>query len=190
LLAIAKLLFKLGTLLSNLQPTTETKKMKIIRIPCLTILMCSALLAQAQAYKCKQANGSLSFQDQPCQGGAVGAAVALPPLPGGSAGADSQPMAAQKAAIQKTPGSGESRQDKERESQNRRAQEELRLRAEEMKAFNQRQHCNEARQQLGLLKEPRALYRRDNKGDREYIQDESRPSMIAAAERRIAENCK
>jgi hypothetical protein len=44
--------------------------------------LCIPLLAHAQAYKCKQPDGSLGFQDHPCQVGAAGTAIALPPIQG------------------------------------------------------------------------------------------------------------
>jgi hypothetical protein len=51
-------------------------------IPVVIISLCLPSLAQAQAYKCRQPNGSLAFQDHPCQNGATGARVNLSPVQG------------------------------------------------------------------------------------------------------------
>jgi hypothetical protein len=74
------------------------------------------------------------------------------------------------------------------------AQEKDRQRAEqgnnryndEVKAYNRAQRCNQARQQLGVVKAGRPAYRLDNAGDQYYIEDQSRAAEIAAAEQRVA----
>jgi hypothetical protein len=43
---------------------------------------------------------------------------------------------------------------------------------------------------LGVLKEPIPVFRRDNNGERQFINDENRQAEITAAEQRVAEACK
>jgi hypothetical protein len=51
-------------------------------MPALLVLPCLPFLAQAEAYKCRQPNGTLAFQDHPCQNGASGSKVTLAPVQG------------------------------------------------------------------------------------------------------------
>lgn len=137
-------------------------------------LLCCPLFAQAQTFKCKKANGSVSFQDQPCQAGSVGSEVNLPPV---------SSIAAQKSA--NSADSGQKRGDARQ-----RIDETVRARNAETEAYNKSVRCNSARQQLGVLKEQRPVYRRDNKGERQYVEDANRPAEIASAERRVTEECR
>jgi hypothetical protein len=160
-----------------------------IRINCLMLLLCFPLLAQAEAYKCKQPDGSLSFQDQPCPSGAISSALNLPVT-----SAPVEPAGKSKAPNGTTPRkvivTGDPVQDRDRERQRRQAEDEIRAQNQETKAFNQMQRCNYARQQLGVLKEARPVFRRDDKGERQYVKDENRQTEIAAAEQRVAEACR
>ena len=52
------------------------------------------------------------------------------------------------------------------------------------------QRCNYARQQLGVAKAERPIYSYDNKGERQYVSDENRKATVAAAEKRVAEDCR
>ena len=76
-----------------------------------------------------------------------------------------------------------------RDYQRRRAEEEVREHNEEVKTYNRNVTCNHARQQLGVLKESGRVYSRDNKGERQYIDDETRQAEISAAEEKVAEEC-
>lgn len=55
-----------------------TKKL----ISILIVVVCLPSLTHAQAYKCQSSNGSISFQDHPCQKGAAGSAIDLVPAQG------------------------------------------------------------------------------------------------------------
>jgi hypothetical protein len=48
-------------------------------VQCVILFICLPLIAQAGAYKCKQPNGSVSFQDTPCPANAESSSVTLPP---------------------------------------------------------------------------------------------------------------
>jgi len=56
-------------------------------------------------------------------------------------------------------------------------------------AYNKMQRCNYARQQLGVAKEARPAYRRNNEGKRHYIEDSDRTAEIAVAEQNVATAC-
>lgn len=58
-----------------------TKKL----ISILIVVVCLPSLAHAQAYKCQSPNGSISYQEQPCQKGTAGSAVKPVPAQGDSA---------------------------------------------------------------------------------------------------------
>jgi hypothetical protein len=83
-------------------------------------------------------------------------------------------------------------QDKERDFQKRKAQaqvQQAQADADRDKAFNRSQRCNYERQQLGVLKEARPVYSRDNKGERQYMADENRPAAVDAAQRKVDAAC-
>jgi hypothetical protein len=60
-------------------------------IPALAASVFLPLMAHAQAYKCQQADGSLGFQDLPCQKGTAGSRIDLAPVQGYSDGLDQTP---------------------------------------------------------------------------------------------------
>jgi hypothetical protein len=155
----------------------------------LATLLFLPLFAMAEAYKCEQANGSASFQDRPCQVGAKGSKITLEPsrsqpaeVPDISRGSGKT----EKAPRSRLPMQSAGPQD----SESRRAEEVVRAHNEEVKAYNKMQRCNDARRQLGVLKEARPVYRRDNKGDRQYLEDKDRAGEIAAAEQRVEAECR
>ncbi|HXA47083.1 MAG TPA: DUF4124 domain-containing protein [Burkholderiaceae bacterium] len=46
--------------------------------PSIILFICLPLFAQAGAYKCKQPNGSVSFQEAPCPANAESSSITLP----------------------------------------------------------------------------------------------------------------
>lgn len=159
-----------------------------IRTNCLLLLVCVPLFAHAQAYKCKQPNGSVSFQDQPCPTGATSSTINLPQQAPANVVPPTSPTKLPKQP--KVIVVGDPGQNKEIDAQRRRIEEENAARNKEVQAYNKMQRCNYARQQLGVLREAKPVFSRDNKGDRQYVADENRPAEISAAERRVAEECK
>jgi Domain of unknown function (DUF4124) len=160
-----------------------------IRTGLLALLMLIPLFAEAQAYKCKQPNGSLSFQDQPCPAGAVSTTLNLPKTTERPVDPDNAAKAAKAPKAPRVIDAGESAQDKLRDHKRRREEEEVAAHNQEVKAYNKMQRCNYARKQLGVAKEAKPIFRRDDKGDRQYVKDENRPAEIAAAEQKVAEEC-
>ncbi len=152
------------------------------------LLLSFPLCTYAQVYKCKQANGSTSFQEQPCPEWAKSSTLALPATPSepvGNQSAQQKGSASKAGATQKDINEG-----KLRDAQRARADREINEANERVRAENQAQRCYAARNQLGILKEPRPVFRRDNNGDRQYVQDDDRQAEIAAATRRVAADCK
>lgn len=160
----------------------------LLRIIWLMLLMSAPLVAQAQAYKCKQSDGSLSFQDHPCLAGAVSSKLSLPP-PSDPVEPENNPNRPKKARTQKSLGSENSWQSKEDDEKRRRADEEINAANEKTRIHNKMVSCNLARNQLKIAKNGRAAYSLDNKGDRHYIEDENRQSVISSKERIVAEEC-
>lgn len=154
----------------------------------LATLLCFPLFALAEAYKCQQANGSVSFQDQPCNVGAKGSKITLEPSRSQSAEAPDNSSGSgktEKAPRFRLPMQTAAPQDAAR----RRDAEAVRDYNEKVMAQNKMLRCNSARRQLGLLKETGFVFRRDNKGDRQYVEDKDRPAEIVAAEKSVAAEC-
>ncbi len=147
----------------------------------LAIILCLPLFAHAQAYKCKQSNGSTSFQDYPCGEGSGSSALKLPPAPVRGASA---PGAITRRATPPSypPGTIVFKDDAEGEKwlaeHNAREREQ-----------NKAQRCNYARQYLETLQRQGRVYVRDSKGERVFVSDEQRPALIAAATRQVAQEC-
>ena len=159
------------------RPELKETLMKI-RSHCLLLLLCVPLLAQAQAYKCKQADGTESYQDAPCAAGTEGTKITLPQPQSGTG--DDKRTSKQKADAAKQA---------ERDFQKRRAEAKKKAQAEEAAARTQIARCNSARNQLGALKEQRPIFTRDDNGDRHYLSNDDRAAAIAADEQRVAAEC-
>jgi hypothetical protein len=160
-----------------------------MRTNLLALLMLIPLFAHAQTYKCKQPNGSLSFQDQPCPAGAASTTLNLPAAAARPAEPDNATKASKAPRESRVIAAGDSAQDKSRDYKRKREEEEIAARNQEVKEYNKMQRCNFARKQLGVAKEARPIFRRDDKGDRQYVKDENRPAEISAAEQKVAEEC-
>jgi hypothetical protein len=159
-----------------------------MRIILLGLFISAPLMVQAQAYKCKQLDGSLSFQDHPCLAGAVSSKLSLPP-PSAPVESENNPNRPKRAKTPKFLGSANSWQAREIESQRQRAEEEARAANQKTQDFNRMQRCNFARSQLNVVRTGRPAYSLDNNGDRKYIEDEDRETQIARKKRQVAEEC-
>jgi len=151
----------------------------------LIALLCAPALAQA-AYKCKQPNGSVSFQDQPCEAGATSSTLSLPP-PSGDVGPPKD--AAKAAGARVHPAQRQAGGSDKGDSERRRAEADVKAHNDQVEAYNKGVRCANARQQLGVLKAERPVYSRDNAGNKKYMEDNDRPAAIAAAEARVAAEC-
>ena len=149
--------------------------MSIVTRLTLAALLSLPAWAHAQAYKCKQPNGTVSFQERPCPSDAAGSKYTLPAANGGTAA---------------TPQPRPPTEMEERNAAQRRQQSEANAYNQKVQAQNKAMRCDHARQQLGILKEPRPVYRRDKDGNRQYVEDENREAEIAAAQRRVNAECR
>jgi hypothetical protein len=164
-------------------PAIETAIARLLMLLALAWLAMPAA-ARAETYKCKQRDGSVAFQDQPCANGSVGSVVALPAIPNGSSGPEALKNAAAAAAGAKAAADA-----RERDAQRRRASADAEARNQEAADFNRHQGCNAARRELGVLKEQHPVFRYDGKGDRQYVADKDRQAEIARAEAQVAQAC-
>lgn len=130
-------------------------------------LLLASPLAHAEAYRCKQANGTVAFQDHPCQNGASGGIVTLPTAQGYAPVAVGPPPPSDKG----------------------RANDAVKAFNASVAAQNRAARCNSARRELGVLKEQRPVYHRDNDGNRVYMEDKDRLGAIAAAQQQVEGNC-
>jgi Domain of unknown function (DUF4124) len=154
-----------------------------MRILLFALLVFVPLLSHAQAYKCKQANGATSFQDEPCPVGVAAAKLALPSAPitlnpppqsastnGSFIPKTTKPSAASAPAM--------TRAEREQKEENERLQ-----------AASKAQRCSAARKQLAMLNEGGVLYRKDSEGKPQFLKAENRKSEIAGMEQRVASEC-
>lgn len=144
----------------------------------LTVLLATPLLAGAQVYRCKQANGTTSFQSDPCPGGNGGAPITVKPASGAGAEPGTQPPAASRSKQPSAPGAERSRAEQEQLEANQKIQ-----------AYNKSVRCNAARRQLDVVMSQRPIYSIDNKGERNYVNDDNRQSVINAAQQRVNSEC-
>jgi hypothetical protein len=142
--------------------------MKRLAILGLLALLCVPRLAHADAYRCKQADGSLAFQDQPCQAGSSGSQIGLKPAQGYAPPSPDQ-------SGQAAPGSP-------RPDPNAAARAQV-------EANNRTIRCNAARHELGVMQEQRPAYHYDNNGNKVYVEDKDRPAAIATAKDTIESDC-
>lgn len=146
------------------------------------VLLCACLGsgAWAQTYKCRQADGQTSFQDHPCSGGAAGGQMHINVTPP-SADPSSPQYNRESAAVRDLA----AKQFDAQQHATNQAQE----REQQVEAYNRAVRCNQARNNLGALKSDRPVFRYDNKGDRQYLEDSARKSEMNAAQRAVAQNC-
>ena len=169
-------------------------------------------IANAQMFRCKGADGRQSFQAVPCAASTTDlnpqpkAEAAKPttvpqrrdnkpganwdlgprpviPLPSSPAATPMPSVPPMPPQVAQRPRERQQGELDRQYDQQRKAEDEKAL------AFNRMQRCNFARQQLGVAKTGRPIYRYDNKGERQYVADESRQATVIAAERRVAEEC-
>jgi len=149
-------------------------------------LTAAASPAWAQTYKCTQPDGKTAFQDQPCHmSGGTGSSVNIKVTPPSSDPfPPSAPAARQRSPYAGSTGAGTGSSTQTADAQ---AAQQARQQAE---ALNRSSRCNSARSNLGALKAQRPVYKYDNKGDRQFLDDSQRQSEMAAAQRGVAENCR
>lgn len=182
------------------------------------VLAGAPLAAQAQIYKCTQANGSVGYQSTPCPSGTKPAGhPTAAQLNAGQAAAprdnkpyddpyassvDSRPHS-QAPAVQ-APASPFAPAQPAAATQNTSslvADVQARNRRENQQQAYQEAHkndrtaanaaaCASAQHNLGVLKEERPVYSYDSKGNRVFVEDKDRAGTIAQTQQAVAANCK
>ena len=149
-----------------------------MRIPAfIAVFLMLPSLAQADMFKCKQADGKIAFQDQPCQGTSTGSKIVVRPTP---PSADSADNPAIKSFVDSANGLA---------SELQRLSDAIEAHSRENADRNRSIRCDNARNNLGALKMERPVFRYDSKGQRQYVDDANRQSELAAAQRDVAQNC-
>ena len=179
-------------------------------------LACLPLVAQAQVYKCRQADGTTSFQSSPCPG-SIKAPVPATPVnraakSGGSASepyfdpyaqaansgqrgtlalqpARPVPAAAPAPQAVPVPKPVRAMPDPATTSPVSAENERIRQENEQIRARNKVVNCNNAKQQLGVVQAQRPIYTTDNKGERHYAEDKDRQKIADAAQQRVNAEC-
>jgi Domain of unknown function (DUF4124) len=147
----------------------------------LSLLFFMPVYSYAQAYKCKQADGQVSFQDQPCRQGSPGTTLNLrPPAP-----IEDQT----EPTPQPTKRPKSSASEHERDAQQKRADAAVKEQGQQIEALNKSVKCDRARNNLGALKMHRPVYSVDNNGNKKYIDDSARQAEIDATQRTVGQNC-
>ena len=151
-----------------------------VTVFCIPILFLSTD-AFAQTYKCKQEDGKTVYLDQPCQSGSTGSPVNTRVSVIKQPDSSNEPKltTGRRPAIERDP------QNQQIEAQIRKTEEQNR----QVEAHNKSVRCNEARRNLGVLKEQRPVFHYDKNGEKIYHDDSSRPTELAAAQQKVAEYC-
>ncbi len=156
----------------------------------LLLLLCAQGPAWAQAFKCKQPNGSMSFQDHPCASDAPGTNLSLQPLNNGATEAYGQSNGPTNGgSAPRRNRAAESLQERQADAERKAYEDKVKANNEQTMAYNRKLMCDAARRQLDVLKKPVRVYTRDNNGDKQYVSDDNRPAEIAAAQKRVNDSC-
>jgi hypothetical protein len=166
----------------------------MLRILVLSALSVYATGAQAQVYKCVDANGKTTYLQSPCPSGAKSSAISriVPPAPAqpepaaGNGGADKAGKAA-KASGPKTPA------ELEQDFRKRKQEQEKLQEKEEQKLADAKireENCRNSRLRIINLESGARQLRMDEKGERSYL-NESQIEQEKADARKLAEQwCK
>jgi hypothetical protein len=137
----------------------------------LVVIACDAALAQA--YKWVDENGRAHFSDTPPPDRKADKLTIKP----------SSPAPPQGAA-----GSGDW-QSQLQESNLRRAQQQAQQEAADHDIEVMKHNCSVARGQLNSLQRGR-VFRYDDNGEKQYLEDKDRPEALAAAQKRVERYCR
>lgn len=144
----------------------------------LAMLVLAPVLANAQTFKCKQADGKVSFQDHSCPADAPGSQIVVRPTAPSSNAAEIARMRAATSRATRSP-----------DTQANASRDANKAHNHQVDAYNKSVQCENARHNLGVLKSYSPVFRYDNKGEKQYIEDSHRQSEMTAAERSVASNC-
>jgi hypothetical protein len=131
-------------------------------------------------YKWVDRNGVTQYSSSAPPAGASGVVVPVPPPPSDEAASQAK-AAAQRTRDQATR--------LEAERLREQADKQLKDDAARRVAVDRLQRCARAREQLGVLTKPAPVYRRDERGERVYLEDAARDAEIARLRAEVARYC-
>lgn len=142
----------------------------------MTMLMSVAITANAGVFKCATPNGGFTYSEKPCAKDTK--ALEFHAVPAGT----------------ETPAAGNSNdrlmQQMNQEKRARKlANDAKEEEAAQKVALQRKNNCAEARRRLGLYQQQIRVYKTDENGERVYVDDDQRASIIAEAKRVAEENC-
>lgn len=164
--------------------------------PLLALLV--AGLCQAQIYQWKDENGKTVFSDKPPVGQKRPSRTIEAPPPSAAtepAAPASTPVASPAAAEAANPGSNKPRSVADQEMEFRKRQKQAResqLKTEKAQgeAAEKNDYCTQARRNLAALESGERIARRDDAGERVYLDDLQREQEIAKLRQSIDSTCK
>jgi len=139
----------------------------------LLAFLVSALPAQAQMYKCKDARGVTQYTDKPCAGGK-----------GGEVDIRGQPPISGKLQGPADPGAAE------REFQGRRIERAREEDAAAARAEQQKRNCAAMHSRLDFLTRFNTISKTNEKGERVYMDDATRNAQVEQLRTAIARDCR
>jgi hypothetical protein len=156
----------------------------IIRMLAVTLALAFGAPAHAQLYKWVDSEGKVQYSDKPPPAGASREQkLNIPKNPPAAAGpaapvADGEPTSPQNAA------------DKEMDFRKRKVEEDLARQKGETEERQRQDQCINAQQRLRGLEDAGRVYTVDEKGERQYLDDEARARGIEQARQDISKFCK
>ena len=150
----------------------------------LFVLAVIPAVSMAQTYKCKKADGSVSFQDYQCQTSANQARVMFAPVRTFEKASEPENVTMRKSA-----GTRQIVVEVKQDPESQRYNEAVRAHNQQADAYNKSLRCNQARQQLGVAKESYPVFTRGNDGSRQYVDDKDRAALTSRQEQRVAAAC-
>jgi hypothetical protein len=178
-------------------PSTKLRGMKISRFVSLSVLAClaaSQLTPAVAQYKWRDATGKIQYSDRPPPAGtpekdvlsqpraASQRAAAMAAAQASAAGAASAPEA---PSVKASDPELEARKRKEKEQQDAKRKAE-----EEKQAKDKQENCQRARGYQRSLEDGQRITRTNDKGEREFLDDQQRAQELERTKQGIAQNCK
>lgn len=139
-------------------------------------LMLITVLAEAGVYKCETSAG-LVYSERPC--------------PKDAKEHDFRMVKPTESVSRETSGdSAKLMQQMNSESKARKLNDEKkREAAAEDAARDRSMKCDQAKQKLGMYKQPMRIYSKDQNGERTYVEDDARASIIEDLKKEVESNC-
>lgn|SRR5512141_2680075 len=146
------------------------------QVSLLLMLMLMTATANAGVFKCATPNGGFAYSEKPCAKDAK--ALEFHAVPAGT----------------ETPAAGNSNdrlmQQMNQEKRARKlANDAKEEEAAQQVAIQRKNYCTEAKRRLGIYQREVRVYKTDENGERVYVDDDQRASIIAEAKRVAEDNC-